>query len=52
MAFVGIAFCLWLLATRSYEQIWILLAIMGTGLATWWLARVDSAKRTRTMGEQ
>lgn len=33
----GIAFCLWLLATRSYEQAWILLGIMGAGAALWLL---------------
>jgi APA family basic amino acid/polyamine antiporter len=49
VAWLGIAFCLWLLATRAREQIWILLAILATGLAASWLARVDSAKRTRTM---
>jgi amino acid transporter len=48
LAVLGIAFCVWLLATRTYEQIWILLVIQGAGIAVWWLARVDSGRRART----
>ena len=48
LAVLGIAFCVWLLATRSYEQTWILLVILGAGVAVWWLARVDSGRRART----
>jgi amino acid transporter len=51
VAALGMAFCAWLLATRSYEQIWILLVLLGAGVATWGLARVDSRRRARTMGE-
>ena len=35
----GIAFCLWLLATRTYEQAWIILGIMAAGAALWLLRR-------------
>jgi amino acid transporter len=32
VAAAGILFCLWLLATRSFEQIWLLLLILAAGL--------------------
>ena len=32
VAAVGILFCLWLLATRSFAQIWLLLLILALGL--------------------
>jgi amino acid transporter len=32
VAVAGILFCLWLLATRSYAQIWLLLLILVGGL--------------------
>jgi amino acid transporter len=51
VAGVAIAFCLWLLATRSYAQIWILVAIASAGLVFFLLARVDSRGSARTMGE-
>jgi len=35
----GIVFCVWLLATRSYEQVWILLGLMAAGAALSWLRR-------------
>ncbi len=36
----GIGFCLWLLATRSFAQIWLLLLILGAGLLLrGWVAR-------------
>ena len=38
-AAAGIAFCVWLLATRSYEQIWPLVLILAAGFALRRLAR-------------
>ncbi len=38
VAVAGICFCLWLLATRSYEQVWMLAAIMAAGLGIRWVA--------------
>jgi hypothetical protein len=36
----GILFCLWLLGTRSYAQIWLLLLILAAGLLLRaWVAR-------------
>jgi amino acid transporter len=32
VAAAGILFCLWLLATRSFAQIWLLLLILAAGL--------------------
>ena len=34
----GILFCLWLLATRSFAQVWMLLAIMAGGWLVRWVA--------------
>jgi APA family basic amino acid/polyamine antiporter len=51
VAVAGIAFCVWLLATRTYAQIWVLLAILAAGLAARWLARVDRGKPARTMAQ-
>jgi amino acid transporter len=31
VAALGVAFCLWLLATRSFDQIWVLLLILAAG---------------------
>src|SRR5262245_48109072 len=49
VAWLAIAFCLWLLATRSYAQIWILLVLVGAGFLVWGARRVDSAGLPRTM---
>jgi len=35
VALTGIAFCLWLLSTRSFAQVWILFAIMAAGALLW-----------------
>jgi amino acid transporter len=35
LALAGIAFCLWLLSTRSSAEAWFLAAIVATGLAAW-----------------
>jgi amino acid transporter len=37
LAVAGIAFCAWLLVTRSFTQMWILLAIMAAGAAIYQL---------------
>jgi amino acid transporter len=39
VAVVGIAFCVWLLSTRTFTQAWILLAIMALGFVLWAAAR-------------
>jgi amino acid transporter len=40
VAAAGVLFCLWLLATRSFAQIWLLLLILAAGmLVRWWVAR-------------
>lgn len=39
VAGLGIGFCAWLLATRSFEQLWILLALIAAGLPFYWLSR-------------
>jgi amino acid transporter len=33
LAVIGVAFCAWLLVTRTFTQMWILLAIIATGAA-------------------
>jgi amino acid transporter len=33
---LALAFCLWLLSTRTFAQAWILLAMMAAGAALWW----------------
>jgi len=37
VAGAGVLFCLWLLATRSFTQIWLLLLILAAGLLLRWL---------------
>jgi amino acid transporter len=44
-AAAGIAFCLWLLATRSSHQIWQLLLILAAGFLLRGLARPRPAAR-------
>lgn len=39
VAVTGIAFCAWLMTTRSLEQAWFLPAFMAAGAAWWLLAR-------------
>jgi amino acid transporter len=46
VAAAGIAFCLWLLATRSYEQMWMLLAIMSGGLVVRWVSGRAATRAT------
>ncbi len=46
VAGAGIVFCLWLLATRSYEQMWMLFAIMGGGLLLRWVAGRTATRAT------
>jgi len=36
---LGVAFCLWLLGTRTFSQAWVLLAIMALGCLLWLGAR-------------
>ena len=38
VAVIGIAFCLWLITTRSLAQAWFLPVVMAVGAATWALA--------------
>jgi basic amino acid/polyamine antiporter, APA family len=45
VAISGIAFCIWLLSTRTFTQAWILLAVMAVGFVLWAAAR---AQRRRT----
>lgn len=35
VALAGAGFCLWLLTTRSFAQIWVLLAMIAVGAALW-----------------
>jgi amino acid transporter len=35
-AALGLAFCLWLISTRTFTQAWILLALVGVGSVLWW----------------
>jgi len=35
VALLGAGFCAWLLTTRSFAQIWVLLALVGVGAALW-----------------
>jgi amino acid transporter len=45
VAAAGILFCLWLLATRSFAQIWLLLVILAVGLLLrWWVARLHAGR--------
>ena len=39
MAPLGLLFCLWLLATRTFTQAWILAALVVAGLPLLWWAR-------------
>jgi APA family basic amino acid/polyamine antiporter len=39
VAAVGLLFCLWLLSTRTFEQGWILVALVVAGLPLYWRAR-------------
>lgn len=39
IAMLAIGFCAWLLTTRSFEQLWILLALIAAGLPFYLLAR-------------
>jgi amino acid transporter len=39
IATIGIAFCLWLLVTRTFTQVWILLTIMASGYVLYALCR-------------
>jgi amino acid transporter len=38
VAALGLAFCAWLISTRTFTQAWILLALVGLGAALWWAA--------------
>jgi amino acid transporter len=35
-AIIGIAFCVWLLSTRSVEQAWFLPVVVAAGAGVWW----------------
>lgn len=41
LAVAGIAFCVWLLSTRSLSQAWLLPVVVGLGFATWVMMRFD-----------
>ena len=45
VAAAGILFCLWLLATRSFRQMWLLLLILAAGLLLreWVRRRLEAA---------
>jgi basic amino acid/polyamine antiporter, APA family len=38
-AAIGVAFCIWMLSTRSFAQAWPLLAIIALGFVTWLVAK-------------
>jgi amino acid transporter len=44
VAVVGMAFCAWLLSTRTFTQAWILLAIMAVGFVLWAAARAQARR--------
>ena len=44
VAVIGMAFCAWLLSTRTFTQAWILLAIMAVGFVLWAVARAQARK--------
>jgi amino acid transporter len=46
VAGAGILFCIWLLATRSYEQMGWLVAIMAAGLVLRWVAGRTATRAT------
>ncbi len=46
VAAAGIGFCLWLLATRSFAQVWLLLLIMAAGLLLRWVAGRAATRAT------
>jgi amino acid transporter len=39
IAVLAIGFCLWLLSTRTFEQLWILAALIVAGLPFYWFSR-------------
>lgn len=48
IAALGIAFCVWLLSTRTFEQLWVLVAMMAAGLPFYFLGRrARNAVKTR-----
>ena len=40
----AIAFCLWLLSTRTFTQAWILLAMMAVGAGLWFVSARGSKR--------
>jgi hypothetical protein len=38
-AVLGIGFCAWLLTTRTFEQLWILVALIAAGLPFYFFRR-------------
>jgi basic amino acid/polyamine antiporter, APA family len=38
VAAAGLAFCLWLVSTRTFAQAWVLAALVLVGVALWWAA--------------
>ena len=38
VAAAGLGFCLWLLRTRTFNQAWVLAALILVGVALWWAA--------------
>lgn len=38
VAALGLAFCAWLVSTRTFTQAWVLLALIAVGAALWWAA--------------
>jgi APA family basic amino acid/polyamine antiporter len=45
----GIAFCIWLLSTRSFAQAWILLSIMLAGAVVWAGGRMTGTRGRKTV---
>lgn len=43
VAMLAIGFCVWLLTTRTFEQLWILLALIAAGLPFYLFSRRKSA---------
>ena len=44
VAIAGMAFCAWLLSTRTFTQAWILVAIMAVGFVLWAVARAQARR--------
>ena len=48
---IALAFCVWLLSTRTFAQAWVLAAMIVAGLPFYWLReRRDGVRRPRPAG--